>query len=463
MFSLFIRVFFFWAIFISLPLFAFAQTSSTALDLQALVQQLEAQVKALQAQVMNLQEELLLAVKQEKPVEPKEELQLAENLYRGSTGDEVRKLQEFLKQFPDIYPEGLVTGYFGPLTEAAVKRFQEKKLVSIPTTTAPMTFTSTTPPILSTTTSIAPTSTLVATTTQPVSTSTESVVTPAPAPTPASPPPPATEAPPSTTAAPTTSSSTTTATPSIGTVNAAGVCLVRNSDEEYTGWLPTNVIPEPLAPSPDLGVGYAKLTKPGVNTVLGLQGACTFGDYNALLTSYCASNSGPAKLGVETYDSAGKNLAGGFFSWFKVSGSPPVACGTTITTNPDTTPPIISNIQVTDITTSAATVSWSTNEPANTWLRSGTSTAYSRGDVYSSRVVRHQVKLSGLLSGTTYHYEARSGDPSGNYAISNDFTFTTVPEATTASSTSFYNPRENFASLLESLTSLLQGLQEFYR
>ena len=455
MFSLFIRVFFFWAIFISLPLFAFAQTSSTALDLQALVQQLEAQVKALQAQVMSLQEELLLAAKQP-----------AENLHRGSTGDEVRKLQEFLKQFPDIYPEGLVTGYFGPLTEAAVGRFQEKKLVSIPTT-LPMTFTSTTPPILSTTTSIVPTSTLVATTTQPASTSTESVVTPAPAPapapTPASPPPPATEAPPSTTAAPTTSSSTTTATPSIGTVNAAGVCLVRNSDEEYTGWLPTNVIPEPLAPSPDLGVGYAKLTKPGVNTVLGLQGACTFGDYNALLTSYCASNSGPAKLGVETYDSQGKTISGGGFSWFKVSGSPPVACGTTITTNPDTTPPIISNIQVADITTSAATVSWSTNEPANTWLRSGTSTAYSRGDVYSLRVVRHQVKLSGLLSGTTYHYEARSGDPSGNYAISNDFTFTTVPEATTASSTSFYNPRENLASLLESLTSLLQGLQEFYR
>ncbi|PIW91858.1 MAG: hypothetical protein COZ89_02970, partial [Candidatus Nealsonbacteria bacterium CG_4_8_14_3_um_filter_37_23] len=44
--------------------------------------------------------------------------------------DEVKTLQEFLKTppagGPDIYPEGLVTGYFGSLTEKAVKKFQEK-------------------------------------------------------------------------------------------------------------------------------------------------------------------------------------------------------------------------------------------------------------------------------------------------------------------------------------------------
>lgn len=40
---------------------------------------------------------------------------------------EVRGLQEFLKQFRDIYPEGLVTGYFGLLTENAVKRFQAQE------------------------------------------------------------------------------------------------------------------------------------------------------------------------------------------------------------------------------------------------------------------------------------------------------------------------------------------------
>lgn len=47
-------------------------------------------------------------------------------LKKGSSGDEVKKLQTFLRSLPDIYPEGLVTGYFGALTEAAIKRFQAK-------------------------------------------------------------------------------------------------------------------------------------------------------------------------------------------------------------------------------------------------------------------------------------------------------------------------------------------------
>ena len=44
----------------------------------------------------------------------------------GMEGNEVRELQKFLSQFRDIYPEGLVNGYYGPLTEAAVMRCQQK-------------------------------------------------------------------------------------------------------------------------------------------------------------------------------------------------------------------------------------------------------------------------------------------------------------------------------------------------
>lgn len=42
------------------------------------------------------------------------------------TNGQVSRLQQFLAADETIYPEGLVTGYFGRLTEVAVKRWQEK-------------------------------------------------------------------------------------------------------------------------------------------------------------------------------------------------------------------------------------------------------------------------------------------------------------------------------------------------
>ncbi len=42
----------------------------------------------------------------------------------GSTGTQVRELQTYLATNASIYPQGLVTGYFGALTQAAVQRFQ---------------------------------------------------------------------------------------------------------------------------------------------------------------------------------------------------------------------------------------------------------------------------------------------------------------------------------------------------
>lgn len=49
------------------------------------------------------------------------------DMKKGSTISDVRRLQQFLKeQGGEIYPEGRVTGFFGPLTHSAVIRFQEK-------------------------------------------------------------------------------------------------------------------------------------------------------------------------------------------------------------------------------------------------------------------------------------------------------------------------------------------------
>lgn len=44
----------------------------------------------------------------------------------GSRSDEVKAIQEILKEDSDIYPEGYVTGYYGPLTEKAIKKLQKR-------------------------------------------------------------------------------------------------------------------------------------------------------------------------------------------------------------------------------------------------------------------------------------------------------------------------------------------------
>jgi len=48
------------------------------------------------------------------------------SLEKGMKDAEVYNLQKVLAQDPTVYPEGQITGYFGELTEKAVKRFQSK-------------------------------------------------------------------------------------------------------------------------------------------------------------------------------------------------------------------------------------------------------------------------------------------------------------------------------------------------
>ncbi len=45
----------------------------------------------------------------------------------AATGGQVSRLQRYLATVPTIYPEAMVTGYFGPLTEAAIRRFQAQQ------------------------------------------------------------------------------------------------------------------------------------------------------------------------------------------------------------------------------------------------------------------------------------------------------------------------------------------------
>src|SRR3989344_3485249 len=57
---------------------------------------------------------------------PTDKTFFTKTLRKNSKGEEVENLQISLSQFSDIYPQGIISGYFGPLTELAVKKFQKK-------------------------------------------------------------------------------------------------------------------------------------------------------------------------------------------------------------------------------------------------------------------------------------------------------------------------------------------------
>lgn len=99
--------------------FASAQTTNDALIQQ--IQNLLQQVKTLQDQIAKMDTE-----RGTLQTQLQESLKLTRTLSLGMSNDDVKLLQEILATDPEIYPEGLITGYFGSLTEKAVKRFQAK-------------------------------------------------------------------------------------------------------------------------------------------------------------------------------------------------------------------------------------------------------------------------------------------------------------------------------------------------
>ena len=101
-----------------------------------------------------------------------------------------------------------------------------------------------------------------------------------------------------------------------------------------------------------------------------------------------------------------------------------------ITINPpDTTPPVISNVQASSITQNSATITWATDELSDSVVRYGTSTPPTTIISNANLVTSHSITLTGLSSSTTYFFEVQSTDSSGNAATENNgglyYSFTT--------------------------------------
>lgn len=92
----------------------------------------------------------------------------------------------------------------------------------------------------------------------------------------------------------------------------------------------------------------------------------------------------------------------------------------------DTVPPVISDVNASSITSSAATISWTMNEAATSSLEYGTSTSYGKSVAATGTSTAQSITLTGLLPSTTYHYRITATDAAGNKTVGTDFTFATT-------------------------------------
>lgn len=149
----------------------FALTSLTPLNIKAQTASVETllnQIKSLQAQIIELQ-------KKQAPLYQEygqKSAELLRTLRQGDSGDDVKVLQALLAADAEVYPEAIITGFYGPLTTKAVQKFQQKNSLDQVGNVGPKTLLklkeklSLTPVAFETTVSADPTNTLTTNTVQ---------------------------------------------------------------------------------------------------------------------------------------------------------------------------------------------------------------------------------------------------------------------------------------------------------
>ena len=96
----------------------------------------------------------------------------------------------------------------------------------------------------------------------------------------------------------------------------------------------------------------------------------------------------------------------------------------------DVTGPVASNVQVTAITQTSVTVTWTLNEPGTAQVEYGPTTAYGSTTALDSTLGLSKSRtISGLTAGTTYQYRILSRDAATNLGTEPNRQFTTTSAA----------------------------------
>src|SRR3989344_5492552 len=411
-----------------MPAVSFAETATSTTSINAIIAQLKQKILELQVQILELQ-------KQQQQVT----LELLKNLQQGSTGDDVKTLQSLLAGDPDIYPEGKITGFFGPLTVKALKKFQAKHGIEQIGFAGPKTLKKLNELLRgSTVIMIGDTQNL-------------------------------------------TASSTCTVLPP-GHYIAPGwnKKMEREHDDDddededddddndkkknkgkglKLGTIPFSIPCSQLPPGIAKKIGQGTTTPPLLDTTAPVIVSTSVSDIgtttarinwttNELTRTQIAYGTSTSYT-TETGWSAGANtnhthfitgLTANTAYHFRIrvkdlaANTASTGDMTFTTASPppaDTPAPVISSISIGNLASTTADVVWTTNEVATSKVYSGTTTPLSLSGASfiadSSLVTSHTKTLSGLTASTTHYYVIESQDGVGNTATSTENSFTTLP------------------------------------
>jgi hypothetical protein len=111
------------------------------------------------------------------------------------------------------------------------------------------------------------------------------------------------------------------------------------------------------------------------------------------------------------------------------AGNVATSAGVTVTvanaTAVDTSRPVISGLSLA-VTSSSATLGWTTNEPSDTQVEYGVTRSYgTMAPLNTTLTTSHRQVVTGLRPNTWYHVRLRSRDAAGNLSLSRDLRFKT--------------------------------------
>jgi phosphodiesterase/alkaline phosphatase D-like protein len=141
--------------------------------------------------------------------------------------------------------------------------------------------------------------------------------------------------------------------------------------------------------------------------------------------------------------------------------------GAAVTVSPDATfttlmtAPAVTLATASGITTTSATITWTTDQPADSLVDLGTTTDYGTTASDATPVLSHTQTLSGLTPSTTYHYRVTSKNAQGTAGSSADLTFTTAAVPAVISSVAASNMTASGATIAW-LTDLAADTQVEY-